>query len=79
MDIEAIVPGHGKVCEVDYVREFSVFPETNIEDMNRLIWHGLTEEEVVQELEFDVLPAIHPDSEFHRTNIERLYEELFYA
>lgn len=42
MDIETIVPGHGKVCEVDYVREFSEFLETNIENMNRLIGDGLT-------------------------------------
>lgn len=80
MDVDTIVPGHGTIGGMEDIQEYRVFLESLVEDMDRLISEGATEEEVADKFDLTGLPAMHPnDPEFDRMNATRLYEKLFYG
>lgn len=70
-----VVPGHGALCTMDYVRRYRTYVEALIDGVHRLLVTGLSREAV---LESDDLPKWWtPDRpELQRANIARLIDEL---
>jgi hypothetical protein len=77
MDVEIVVPGHGKVCGKKEVREFRLFIEKCIDIVREAIKQGVSQEKAADTISFENLyPAIHPGAEQQRFNVLRLWEML---
>jgi cyclase len=77
MDIDIVVPGHGRVCTRKEVREFRQFVEKCIEIVRQAIQQGMSKEKALDTISFENLfPAVHPGAEQQRYNVARLYEML---
>jgi cyclase len=77
MDIEVIVPGHGKACGLSKVREFRSFIEEYVESVREAIRKGMSKGEAADRISFEErYPAVHPGAEMQRMNVLRLYEML---
>ena len=77
MDVEVIVPGHGRMGGKKEVREFTLFLQKCIDKVNEAIKTGMSKEEAVDKISFlELLPAVHPDPRMQRRNVARLYEML---
>jgi cyclase len=77
MDVEAIVPGHGRIGGKKEVREFTAFLQKCIDKVNEAIKTGMSKEEAIDKISFlALLPAVHPDPGMQRRNVARLYEML---
>lgn len=77
MDIEVIVPGHGKVCDQSKVREFRSFIEECVDTVREAIGKGMSKGEAADRISFEGrYPPVHPGAEMQRMNVLRLYEML---
>ncbi len=77
MDIEVIVPGHGKVCGLSKVREFRSFIEEYVGAVREAIKKGMSKGEAADRISFEErYPPVHPGAEMQRMNVLRLYEML---
>jgi cyclase len=83
MDIEAIVPGHGRVGTQEDVREFRLFLQRCVDTMREAIKSGMSKDEIADKISFEDLHpgkqpglAVHPGSVMQRINVSRLYEML---
>jgi cyclase len=77
MDVELVVPGHGKVGRKADVREFRLFLEKCLDLVKEAIKKGLSKEEAMAGISFEGLyPAVHPGPEQQRLNVARLYDAL---
>jgi len=77
MDIDVVVPGHGKVCGKQEVREFRSFIQKCIDMVREAIKQGMSKEEATDKISFEALyPAVHPGPDQQRMNVSRLYEML---
>ena len=77
MDVETIVPGHGRIGGKKEVREFTAFLQKCIDKVNEAIKTGMSKEEAIDKISFlALLPAVHPDPGMQRRNVARLYEML---
>jgi cyclase len=77
MDIDVIVPGHGRVCDKKLVGEFASFIQKCIDIVREAIKQGMSKEETVDKISFEELyPATHPGPKMQHNNVLRLYEML---
>jgi cyclase len=77
MDAKIIVPGHGRICNMAVVREFTSIVEKCIDMVRDAIQQGMGPDEAVQRISFDGLMAAHHSGPgMHRRNISRLYQML---
>ena len=77
MDIDVVVPGHGKVCGKSEVREFRLFIQKCIGMVRKAIRQGMSKEEAADSISFEEFyPPVHPGPEMQRMNVSRLYEML---
>lgn len=83
MDLDLVVPGHGKVGNRKQVQEFRKFLLRCIDIVNDAIKQGMSKEEAGEKISFEgVHPgdwsgqAVHPGSVMQRINVFRLYEML---
>jgi len=77
MDVEVIIPGHGRIGGKKEVREFTSFLQKCIDRVAEAIKMGMTKEEAVDKISFlEFRPAVHPDPKMQRINVLRLYEML---
>jgi len=77
MDIDVVVPGHGKVCGKSEVREFRLFIQKCIGMVRKAIRQGMSKEEAADSISFEEFyPPVHHGSEMQRMNVSRLYEML---
>ena len=77
LNVERVVPGHGKVGEKKDVERFAAFLQECIADVQRAIDLGMTEQEAAHRISFENrLPAIHPGVEQQRKSVLRMYEML---
>jgi cyclase len=77
LDVEWVVPGHGKVGDKKDVERFAEFLQECIAEVQQAIDRGMGREEAAQRISFENrLPAIHPGAEQQRKNVLRLYEML---
>ena len=77
MDVDVVVPGHGKVCGKRDVREFTLFIQKCIDMVREAINQGMSKEEAADRISFEESrPAIHPGPGMQRMNVLRLYEML---
>jgi cyclase len=81
LDADAIVPGHGGVCDKSYLKEQASFIEDWVEAVKQAIEQGLSKEEARERISFldrypmDVgLEAMGP--ELQKMNVDRLYDLL---
>lgn len=81
LDVDLIVPGHGGVCDKNYLKEQASFIEEWTEAVREAIRQGLSKEEAQAKISFldrypmDIgLAARGP--EVQRMNVERLYDVL---
>ncbi len=81
LDVDAIVTGHGEVCDRAYLKEFSAFIEEWIETVMAAVQRGLSKEEIVDSISFlDRYPmekgrtGLGP--QLQRLNCARLYDLL---
>ena len=81
MDVDIIVPGHGKVCDRSYIPEASAFIQEWIDTVRRAIGQGLSREEAMDKISLlDRYPmdlemeTMGP--EIQRWNVGRLYDLL---
>lgn len=80
-DVDVIVPGHGEVCDQNYVTELSSFIQEWMDTVEKAIEKGMSKEEAMDKISFlgrypmDVeLDAMGPTVQ--RWNVERLYDLL---
>ncbi|MFC1914125.1 MBL fold metallo-hydrolase [Chloroflexota bacterium] len=83
MDVDVIVPGHGKVCDKTEIANFRRFIQKCIDMVKEAIKQGMTMEEAAARLSFEKLypgpgrgSAVHPGAGMQRKNVMRLYEML---
>ncbi len=77
LDVDVIVPGHGKIGGKKEVREFTSFIQKCIDRVREAIKQGVSEKEAVDTISFtEFLPAVHPDPKMQRMNVLRLYQML---
>lgn len=79
MDAEIVVPGHGTLGDKKAIRVFRAFIEECIEVIRKAIRQGMSKEEAAERISFATAaypPALHPEPEWQRNNIRRLYEML---
>jgi cyclase len=77
LDVEWVVPGHGKVGDKKDVERFAEFLQKCIAEVQQAIDQDMGREEAAQRISFENrLPAIHPGAEQQRKNVMRLYEML---
>ncbi len=77
MDVDVVVPGHGKICGKREVREFTSFIQKCMDMVREAIKQGMSKEEAADRISFEELcPAVHPGPEMQRMNVLRLYEML---
>jgi glyoxylase-like metal-dependent hydrolase (beta-lactamase superfamily II) len=80
LDVDAIVPGHGDVCDKRYIPEQIAFIQEWVETVKEAIRKGLTKEEAQAQISFlDRYPMDvgHPEErglEVQRMNVGRLYD-----
>jgi len=81
LDVDAIVPGHGEVCDKSYIGEQASFIEEWIEAVKQAIRQGLSKEEAQERISF--LDRYPMDigiewlgTEVQRWNVARLYDLL---
>jgi cyclase len=86
MEIDVVVPGHGKICDLKEVARFRQFIETCIEMTREAIRQGKSKEEAGDTLSFEGLypaekcrAAVHPGLAMQRRNVTRVYELLLKA
>lgn len=79
MDVDVIVPGHGKVCDKGYIPETSSFIQEWIDAVKEAIGEGLSKEEAMEKISFlDRYPmpagieSWGPD--LQKWNVARLYD-----
>ena len=81
LDVDVIVPGHGKVCDKSYLKEQASFIEEWMEAVKEAIRQGLSKEEAQAKISFldrypmDTEMAEH-GPELQRMNVDRLYRVL---
>ena len=81
LDVDVIVPGHGEVCDKDYLKEQASFIEEWVEAVKEAIKQGLSKEEAQSKISFlerypmDIGTASR-GPEVQRMNVERLYDLL---
>lgn len=85
MDVNVVVPGHGRICNLEEVRKFRQFIETCIDMTRKAISEGMSKEEAVEKISFEGLypgeqqgGAIHPGAAMQRRNVLHLYEMLWH-
>ena len=80
LDVDVIVPGHGKVCDKNYLKEQASFIEEWIEAVKEAIRNGLSKEEAKDKISFldrypmDIGITEARAREVQRMNVERLYD-----
>ena len=77
MDVDAIVPGNGKVCGKREVQDFTSFIQKCIDIVREAIKQGMSKEEAADRISFsEFYPATHPGPKMQRINVSRFYEML---
>lgn len=77
MDVDVIIPGHGKICGKRELREFMAFLQKCIDRIQKAIAQGMSKEEAAEKLTFiDLYPATHLTPGMQRINVLRFYEML---
>ncbi len=77
LDVDAIVPGHGRIGGKKEVHEFEAFLQHCIDRVKEAIKNGIGREEAAATISFsDLLPSVHPDPKMQRINVLRLYQML---
>ena len=77
MNVDVVVPGHGRIGGKKEVREFESFIQKCIDKVRGAIKQGMSKEEAVDRISFlEFRPAVHPDPKMQRINVLRLYEML---
>jgi len=77
MDVDVVVPGHGRVGDKKDVREFRLFIEKCLDMVSEAIRQGMSREEAGARITFESLyPAVHPGADQQRLNVLRLYDVL---
>jgi cyclase len=77
MDVEVVVPGHGRVGDKKDVLEFRLFIEKCLDTVREAIRRGMSRDEAASRISFESLyPAVHPGADQQRLNVLRLYDAL---
>ena len=81
MDVDIIVPGHGKICDKDYIPEISSFIQEWVDAVKEAIDQGLSKEEAMEKISFldryPMPPGIESwGSDLQKWNVARLYDLL---
>jgi cyclase len=81
LDIAIVVPGHGKICSPEKLKEFRAFLEMCIEMVMQAFKKGISKEEASATISFEGLhpgkaTAVHLGPEIQRKNVARIYETL---
>jgi cyclase len=77
LEPEIIVPGHGRVCSLETLREFKGTLQSIIEEVEDVIDSGQSQSEAEETVTLESAgQALHADEQRHRTAIRRLYDQL---
>jgi cyclase len=80
LDVDRVVPGHGRVVDKRYFRQMSLTVQTFIDTVRAAVDNGMSLEEVREKVTFEgLLPQIPRDehsADVIRRNVARLYEVL---
>ena len=77
MDVDIVVPGHGRVGDKKDVHEFRLFIEKCLDLVREGIRQGMSREEAAARISFESMyPPVHPGADQQRLNVLRLYDAL---
>ena len=81
LDVQAILPGHGEVCDKSAIAEISALIKSRIETVREAIREGMSKEEAVEKIDFGSPYTYGPGleartREMQRMCITKLYDEL---
>jgi cyclase len=77
LDLENVIPGHGRICRPEKIKEFRNFIQICIDRVSGAINQGWTPHEAADRLTFeDLCPAIHAGPWQQRQNVLRLWSQL---
>ncbi|MDO8634764.1 MAG: MBL fold metallo-hydrolase [Dehalococcoidia bacterium] len=79
MEVEVVVPGHGKIGDKKSVRIFREFIQECVDTVRQAISQGMSQEEAAARITFEIEkypPALHSGPQWQRRNVLRLYEML---
>lgn len=80
LDIDVVVPGHGRIGDASMVRRFSQFLERCIERVRDAVEAGLTREETCQSVSFDDgLSALHTGERRRQRDVAAVYDAVLAA
>lgn len=76
-DVDVVIPGHGAVCDLDEVREFSSFLDRRVRAVEDAIASGMSADEAAERIAFDDgRPALHSNRRADEMDVRRLYDQL---